>query len=110
MSQLEPPTPAQAPTYQPVTGYAAAPSGSNGLAVTSFVLSLLGISALAVLFGHIGLGQIRRTNGHGTGLAVAGLIIGYLGVVSWVVFWFVILVVVGLGATTINDPAYFEQP
>ena len=33
---------------------------------------------LAVIFGHIGLGQIKRTGEEGRGQAIAGLIIGYV--------------------------------
>jgi hypothetical protein len=39
-------------------------------------------SIAAVLFGHAALAQIKRSNGTqtGTGLAIAGLGLGYLGV------------------------------
>ena len=52
---------------------------TNGFAVASFVCSLLCISILAIIFGHVALSQIRRTREGGQGLATAGLIIGYLG-------------------------------
>jgi hypothetical protein len=41
-------------------------------------------SILAVIFGHIALGQIKNAGGRetGTGLAVAGLVLGYMGVAS----------------------------
>lgn len=54
---------------------------TNGLAVASFVVSLFGMSLLAVVFGHVALYQIPRRGERGDGLAVAGLVIGYLGVV-----------------------------
>jgi len=44
--------------------------------VFAFVFSILG-----VVFGHIALAQIQRTGEQGRGLAVAGLIIGYISVV-----------------------------
>ena len=58
---------------------------TNGLAVASLVLGLLWIcyigSILAVVFGHVGLSQIKKSGGTqtGQGLAIAGLILGYLG-------------------------------
>jgi hypothetical protein len=57
-------------------------SKTNGYAVASLVLSLvwmLGLgSLLAVIFGHIALGQIKRDPYQGgKGLAIAGLVIGY---------------------------------
>ncbi len=68
---------------------------NNGLAVASLVLSLLWLcgigSLLAVIFGHIARGQIKRSNGRetGAGLALAGLILGYLPLVIGVAFFFV---------------------
>ena len=35
---------------------------------------------LAVVFGHIGLTQIRKTGAPGRGYAIAGLVTGYIGV------------------------------
>ena len=63
----------------------------NPFAVASLVLSVLwGLwlgSALAVVFGHIALRQIARSRDteSGSGLAIAGLVIGYLGLVLLVV-------------------------
>jgi hypothetical protein len=36
-------------------------------------------SILAVIFGHIALSQIRHTGQGGRGLAIAGLVLGYVG-------------------------------
>jgi Na+/proline symporter len=56
------------------------------MAVASMVLGILWIwwvgSILAVVFGHIALHQIRQTNQSGRGMAIAGLILGYLGVAA----------------------------
>jgi len=35
---------------------------------------------LAVVFGHIGLTQIRKTGAPGRGYAIAGLVTGYIGI------------------------------
>ena len=62
---------------------------TNGFAVAALVLSILGWSMLpvlgsigAIIFGHIARGQIRRSNGNedGEGLALAGLILGWVSV------------------------------
>jgi hypothetical protein len=79
-----PPPPAVAPQYQPVTYVAQ----TNGLAVASLVAGVMWIgwlgSFLAVIFGHIALGQIARSGGRqqGNGLAIGGLVLGYLGVAT----------------------------
>ena len=74
-----------------------APSrGTNGLAIASFVLSLVwiwGIGAiLAVIFGHRARGQIRRSGQGGGGFALAGLIIGYIGIALMVIVTIAIIV------------------
>lgn len=68
-------------------------STTNVLAVISFVLSLLGVLATflipllpqiaGIICGHIARSQIRRSEGSqvGSGMALAGLIIGYLSIV-----------------------------
>ena len=75
----------------PQTVYGGAPFGdpyqgppqTSGKAVASLILSLLPCLAFgiaAVVFGHISRSEIRRSAGRlkGDGLALAGLIIGYL--------------------------------
>lgn len=68
-------------------GYGAA-TRTNGLAVASLVAGIVGWTAFpflaslaAVVLGHMARGQIRRTGEQGSGLALAGLILGYAGVV-----------------------------
>lgn len=47
-------------------------------------------SILAVIFGHVALGQIKKAEGRqtGRGMAIAGLVLGYIGVASLVVIFF----------------------
>lgn len=69
------------PTYPPPVRVR-----TNGLAIASLVSGVLFLTAfgavLAVIFGHIALGQIKRSGGwqRGNGMAVAGLVLGYAGV------------------------------
>lgn len=75
---------------QAVDVYTLAPqfsqASTSGLAVASLILSIIWIywigSILAVIFGHIARSQIKKSNGaiSGGGLAMAGLIIGYIGI------------------------------
>ncbi|MDR0594461.1 MAG: DUF4190 domain-containing protein [Bifidobacteriaceae bacterium] len=53
-------------------------AGTNGLAVAALVLGVIGGSVLAIVFGHIARSQIRRTGQDGAGMALAGLILGYI--------------------------------
>jgi hypothetical protein len=56
---------------------------TNGMAIASMVLGIVWAgwigSILAVAFGHVALKQIDRTDQAGRGMAVAGLVLGYLG-------------------------------
>ena len=66
--------------------------GTNKLAVTAFVLGLVGCTGigmiLAIVLGHVALVQIRRYGQAGKGLAITGLVAGYLSLAlwSWVIF------------------------
>lgn len=55
-------------------------TATNGLAIASLVLSLMGCTAfIGAIVGHVALSQIRRTGQPGRGFALAGVIIGW----SW---------------------------
>lgn len=70
----------------PVVYAVTPPDRTNGLAIASLALGFLWLywlgSVLAVIFGHIALGQIKRSQGmqSGYGLAMAGVILGWIGV------------------------------
>jgi hypothetical protein len=90
------PPPAPYPGYQPVP-YAQPLPTTNGLAVASLIAGILWMgwlgSFLAVIFGHVALSQINKSGGRegGSGLAVAGLVFGYFGVLT---FLLVVLVAI----------------
>ena len=65
------------------------PRQTSGLAVASLVSGILGWtflpllgSLVAILTGHLARGEIRRANGQldGDGLAVAGLVLGWIAI------------------------------
>lgn len=86
-SQPQPPYPPY-PPYQPAPNpgsgypqqYVPGMNPTNPFAIGSLVFSLGGWGPIAVILGHIALAQIKRANGYqrGHGIAVAGLIIGYI--------------------------------
>ncbi|WP_018653056.1 DUF4190 domain-containing protein [Actinomadura flavalba] len=90
----------QQPYYQqPQQGYGAAGGrGTNPLAIGSLVAGVVGlftcgiISIVAVVLGHLGLGQINKSGQGGRGMAIAGLILGYLALIGWVIWWIIVLV------------------
>ena len=71
------------PYQQPHWGYPP-PRPTNGLAVAAFVCGLAQFVVVltfipAIVCGHLARAQIRRTGEGGGGLALAGLILGYVG-------------------------------
>ena len=76
------PTP---PAYSPAP---AAPAAKwNVLSIVSLVTSILGLSLVGVITGHISLSQIKKTGEQGRVLAIIGLVVGYLGILGWIIAW-----------------------
>jgi hypothetical protein len=73
-----------------------APQGNNALAIASLVCGVAQVmlwplaTIPAVVLGHVARHQIRRTGEQGAGLALAGLILGWIGV------GFALLAIVGI--------------
>lgn len=69
------------PAYQPV-----APEKTDGKAVGSLISSVVWVcgigSVVGVVLGHLSRGQARREGRQPAGLAMAGLVLGYLGLVG----------------------------
>jgi len=80
-------------TADRAVGYQPMNPRTNSLAIAALVLGFV-FPLLAIPFGHAARSQIRRTGEQGAGLALAGLILGYLNVVVLVV---VLVVILGLG-------------
>jgi uncharacterized protein YacL len=84
-----------APAYNASSPSYGAPASqkTNVLAIVSLVSSFF-ISIVGIITGHIALSQIKKTGEQGRGLAIAGLIIGYIGLVVGIILaivWFAIL-------------------
>lgn len=113
-----PPAPPAAPSpyAQPIpygqpNPYAPVYARTNVLAIVSFVASLAAMffvvvgSITAVITGHIALNQIKRTGEGGHGLALAGVIIGYVGfgLTVIVVALYIVFIVAVVAAGTYNN-------
>ena len=102
----------QAPGGYYAPGYEARPPAgagrTNGLAIAALVCGLAQFllwffllvpgfiaAILALIFGLVGLGQIKLRREGGRGMAVAGIVLGSLGVLSGIV-WAILL---GIGST-----------
>lgn len=118
---VPPPPPPPAPPAPPAYGYPPVPPPvpygaapikpkANGMATASMILGILAVTLglclwffpvlpiLAVVFGHIAMKQIRLQGTGGRGMAIAGLVMGYIGIAVTVLL--IIFMVVG----TITSP------
>jgi protein-disulfide isomerase len=66
----------QTPVKDPLGG--SVTPKTNTLSIVSLVTGFF-CAIAAIITGHLALGQIRRTGESGRGLAIAGLVLGYLG-------------------------------
>jgi hypothetical protein len=97
---------AQAVAYYPAPGQGGVPPGgmvvvqarpgTNGLAIASLVLGIVGGSGLAIIFGHVARSQIRRTGQDGAGMALAGLILGYIALAVCLALLIFLVVLAGV--------------
>jgi Tfp pilus assembly protein PilE len=89
--------------WAPPAPGAVEPAYADGKAIASLVLGVLWFfglgSVAAVVLGHLSRSESRRAGRHGSGLALAGLILGYVGVA--------IMVIAVLGAVAI--PVFLNQ-
>ena len=59
----------------------------NTLSVVSLASALTGLGAvMAIITGHISLAQIKRSGENGRVLAIVGTVLGYLNVLTWIIF------------------------
>jgi hypothetical protein len=113
------PTQSINPYTPPAPGYAQPPYGytqvnvvpalmqpatkASGLAVASLVLGIISLvffwlifpivcALLAIIFGHVAISAINRSSGWltGKGMAIAGLVMGYIHIGFWIL-WVIVL-------------------
>ena len=102
----QPAAPAYSAPAAPAPAYGApASSKTNVLAIVSLVSAFL-ISLVAIITGHIALSQIKKTGEQGRGLAIAGLIIGYVGLVAQIIFAIVWFAIIGTAVSTGSITTY----
>jgi len=87
------------------------PTKTSGTAIASLVLGILSCLGAAILFfppligtilGHLSLGAIKRDpNLDGKGLAIAGVILGWLSLAGWIILFLFFggLAIIGIGAS-----------
>ena len=76
----------------PAYGYGAQPK-TNALSIVSLIASIVGFIGIlpiigsigGVITGHISLNQLKTSGENGRGMALAGTIVGYVGLAFWII-------------------------
>ena len=107
---------AQAAPAQPVYNAAAPAKQSNGMAIGGFVCSLLGflgvlccgglLSIVGLILSIIGLKKAKELDGAGKGLAIAGIVLGALGLLGGAI-WTIISIIAAAAENTVNTVYYY---
>jgi Domain of unknown function (DUF4190)/Protein of unknown function (DUF2510) len=73
--------------------------GTDGFAIASLITGLIGVPIVPIVLGVVARNRIRESGGlkEGNGLAIAGIILGAIQVVIFVV---VVLVIIGIAVGT----------
>jgi len=72
------------------------------MAVISMISSIVGwfsfgvLCILGVILGHISLKQLKTSGEGGRGMALTGLIVGYIGIAGWIIGLIVFVVFLGI--------------
>lgn len=87
------------------------PAGTNGLAVGALVCGLVGVigglltcgllapvTLVGLVLGHVALAQIKRTGQEGRGMALTGVVIGWIPV-ALVLLWLLTVVLISIAST-----------
>ena len=96
-----------APQYGAPGAYGyGAPKKTNTLAIVSLIASLAALvivpfigSLVGVITGHMALGQIKRSGEEGRGLALAGTIVGWVGLGLAIIGIIFFIVIIGIAAS-----------
>ena len=72
----------------------------NVLSIISLVTSILFVSVVGIVTGHIALSQIKKTGEKGRGLALWGTILGYVGLLGVTIFIIITIAFVIAAAST----------
>lgn len=84
------------PTTQQAYGQPPAQQQTDGFAIAALVTGILGMNIVAVVLGHLSLSRMKKDpNLGGRGMAIAGLVLGYVVLTFWVLWFLFIAALIG---------------
>lgn len=113
---VAPPAAPPAAPYTAAPQYGQAPAQkTNVMAIVSMISSIIGLFTfgilclLGVILGHISMSQIKRTNEGGKGMAITGLIVGYIGLIGWVIALIIMVITFAVFGAALSDPNFVAE-
>ncbi|MCF4120688.1 DUF4190 domain-containing protein [Antribacter sp. KLBMP9083] len=84
-----PPGYATNPGYPPPPGVPGSPyptqqPSTDGLAIAALVTGILSLGIIPIILGALALSRIKKSGQSGRGMAIAGIVLGALGIFAWV--------------------------
>ncbi len=67
----------------PGSPYYAAPVGTDGVSIAALVTGILGTGPVALVLGILGVRRTSRNGTGGKGMAIAGIVLGAIGTITW---------------------------
>ncbi|MEF2976881.1 DUF4190 domain-containing protein [Subtercola sp. YIM 133946] len=74
---------------------------TNVLAIVSLVVSIVGFTIIGIVLGFVALSQIKRTGESGRGLALAGIVIGFIELIIGIIL-VIVVIAVAASSTTVT--------
>ncbi len=89
----------------PYSGTASAPGSgrTNTFALLALIFGVLGSAVLPIVFGYMALSQIARTGEQGRGMAIAGIVLGWISVAAIAV----ILIIYAVTIASLGSALYY---
>ena len=80
------------------------PQKTNGIAIAALISSFF-VSVLGIILGFVALSQIKKTGENGRGLALAGIIIGFVAVgITVLIIILQVAAIAALSTVVVVDP------
>ncbi|QZY52752.1 DUF4190 domain-containing protein [Leucobacter tenebrionis] len=103
--------PAQQAPYRPQPATATTLGATNTYAVLAVIFGFL-VPIAGIVFGHMGLSQIKRTGDPGRGLALTGLIVGYayfalIAILIFLYISFFVMMFAAMGSAFSSSDLYY---